>query len=171
MCTVIDANTFAYFCNSHSAMYSDFQPVRDWIENSHCKIVYGGTDYQNHLDNDKKFLGYLMEQGRKGKIERLNKDEVDSVRDVLKGNYTRADFDDHHIVAIVLLSRCKLVCSRDSGLKSLIDICYSSSGSTIIKSQLRIRNLRKPSIYRSRGSAATIRSRTSSDNCGHCCHT
>ena len=170
MCTVIDADTFSYFCNPDSAMYSDFQPVRDWIENSNRKIVYGGMDYRNHLSNHKKFLGYLMEQSRKGKIERLNNYEVDRVTDAIKANYTRADFNDHHIVAIVLLSRCKLVCSRDNGLKNLIDICYSSSGSTIIKSQLRIRNLRKPSIYRGRGSVATIRSRSSS-NCGPCSHT
>ncbi len=171
MCTVIDANTFSYFCNPGSSMYSDFQPVRDWIENSNRKIVYGGTDYQNHLDSDRKFLGYLMEQWRKGKIERLNKNEVDRVRDVLKGNYTRADFDDHHIVAIVLISGCKLVCSRDSGLRKLIDACYSNSGRSTIKRQLRIRNFRKPRIYSGRGSASTLRRRTSSSNCGPCCHT
>jgi len=103
MCTVIDADTFSYFCNPDSAMYSDFQPVRDWIENSNSKIVYGGMDYLNHLSNHKKFLGYLMEQSRKGKIERLNNGEVDRVTDAIKANYTRADFDDHHIVAIVLI--------------------------------------------------------------------
>jgi len=172
MCTVIDADTFSYFCNSDSAMYGDFQPVRDWIENSNCKIVYGGTDYLNHLNKHRKFLGHLTEQGRKGKIEHLNDDEVDCVTDAIKGNYTRADFDDHHIVAIVLISRCKVVCSLDSGLKNLIDECYSSSnGRTTIKRQLRIGSLRKPSIYSGRGSASTLRRRTSSSNCGPCCHT
>ncbi len=171
MCTVIDADTFSYFCNSDSAMYSDFQPVRDWIENSNCKIVYGGMDYQNHLNNHKKFLGYLMEQSRKGKIERLNNSEVDRVTDVLKENYTSTDFDDHHIVAIVLISRCKVVCTRDNGLRNLIDKCYSSSGRHTIKSQLYIMRSRKPSIYRHKGSATAIQSRTSSDNCGPCSHT
>ncbi len=171
MCTVIDANTFSYFCNPDSARYSDFQPVRDWIENSSCKIVYGGTDYENHLKNHQRFLGHLTEQGRKGKIEHLNDDEVDCVTDAIKGNYTRADFDDHHIVAIVLISRCKLVCSRDSGLINLIDACYSSSGRYTIKHQLRIRNFKKPSIYSGRGSATTIRRRTFCDNCGPCSHT
>jgi hypothetical protein len=148
-------------------MYSDFQPVRDWIENNNCKIIYGGTDYKNHLNNHKRFLGHLTEQDRKGKTKHLNDDEVDRVTDTLKGNYTRADFDDHHIVAIVLISRCKIVCSLDIGLKNLIDECYGS-GRTTIKRQLRIGDLRKPKIYRGRGSASTLRRRTSSDNCGPC---
>lgn len=171
MCTVIDADTFSYFCNPDSSMYSDFQPVRDWIENSSCKIVYGGKYYENHLENHHRFLRYLTEQEHKGKTESLDNDEVDRVTDAIKENFTGTGFNDHHIVAIVLISRCKLLCSRDDGLKNLIDICYSSSGSTIIKSQLQIRNLRKPSIYRSRGSVATIRRRTFCDNCGPCSHT
>ncbi len=171
MCTVIDADTFAYFCNKDSELYNDFQPVRDWIENSRCKIVYGGTKYGKHLRDNPRFRSYLAEHEHKGKIKRLCRAEVDSATSIIKGNFSGIDFNDHHIVALVLITRCKLVCSRDNGLKNLIDICYSSSGSTIIKSQLRIRNLRKPSIYRSRGSAATIRSRTSTDNCGPCCHT
>ncbi len=173
MCTVIDADTFSYFCNPDSARYSDFQPVRDWIENSSCKIVYGGTDYGNHLKNHQRFLRHLTEQEHKGKIERLNNYEVDRVTDAIKANYTRADFDDHHIVAIVLISRCKVVCSLDSGLKNLIDECYSysSSGRTTINRQLRIGSLRKPSIYSGGGSASTLRRRTSSDNCGPCYHT
>ena len=170
MCTAIDADTFSYFCNSDSALYSDFQPVRDWIENTNCKIVYGGSDYKNHLDKHRKFLGYLTEQERKGKTEHLDNEEVDRVTDVLKRNYTREDFNDHHIVAIVLVSRCKLVCSIDRGLKNLIDKCYSS-GRTTIKHQLRIMNVRKPHIYSGISSAPTIRSRTSSDNCGPCSHT
>jgi len=157
MCTVIDADTFSYFC--------------DWIETSSCKIVYGGTHYENHLESHRRFRGHLAEQEHKGKTKHLNDDEVDHVTDVLKENYIRADFNDHHIVALVLISRCKLVCSVDNGLRNLIDSCYSSSGHTTIRCQLQIRNLRKPSIYSGRGSAATIRRRTFCDNCGPCSHT
>ena len=171
MCTVIDADTFSYFYNPDSAKYSDFQPVRDWIENSSCKIVHGGTDYANHLDNNQRFLGYLMEQWHKGKTKELCRAEVDRVTSVIRGNFSGINFNDHHIVAIVLLSRCKLVCSIDNGLKNLIDSCYSGSGRATIKRQLQIRKFRKPNIYSGGGSAATIRRRTFSDNCGPCSHT
>ncbi len=171
MCTVIDADTFSYFCNPDSARYSDFQPVRDWIENSSCKIVYGGTDYENHLKNHRRFLKHLTEQERKGKIKKLCRVEVDRATSVIEGSFSGIDFNDHHIVALVLISRCKLVCSIDSGLKNLIDECYSSSGRTTIKRQLRIGDFRKPSIYSGRGSVSTLRRRTSSDNCGPCSHT
>ena len=138
MCTVIDADTFLYFCNPDSEMYRDFQPVRDWIENSSCKIVYGGTDYQNHLDKYRRFLGHLTEQDRKGKTEHLNDDEVDRVTNAIKGDFSGIDFNDHHIVALVLISRCKLVCSIDNGLKNLIDTCYSNGGRATIKRQLEV---------------------------------
>ena len=171
MCTVIDADTFSYFCNSDSEMYSDFQPVRDWIENSSCKIVYGGTDYKNHLDNHKRFLGHLTEQDRKGKTKHLNDAKVDRARELMKEKFSGTDFNDHHIVALVLMSRSKLVCSRDDGLKKLIDSCYNSGGRAIIKRQLGIKNFRKPNMYSGIGSASTLHSRTSSDNCGPCSHT
>ena len=170
MCTVIDADTFSYFCNQDSKKYRDFQPVRDWIENGNRKIVYGGTDYQNHLNNHGKFLGYLTEQDRGGKTERLDDTEVDRVTNAIRTKYTRTDFDDHHIVAIVLISRCKLVCSMDNGLRNLIDECYSNSGRATIEHQLRIGGLRKPSIYSGVGGASTLHRRTSSNNCGPCSH-
>ena len=171
MCVVVDTDTFTYFSNHHSSRHEEFQPVIEWVRNGNSKFVYGGTTYGDQLLRHKGFSDFLQEMWRDGKTSVVNRQEVDQIESVIRQQITGPRYNDHHIVAIVLISRCKLVCSIDSGLRNLIDACYSSSGRSTIKRQLRIRNFRRPSIYSGRGSTATIRRRTFSDNCGPCCHT
>lgn len=171
MCVVVDADTFAYFTNPISSRHKEFQPVVKWVRSSNSKFVYGGKTYGDQLDKYKGFRDFLTRMWQEGKTHKLNHKEVDDIENALARTITGPDYNDHHIVAIVLISRCKLVCSMDSGLRNLINACYSSSGRSTIKRQLRIRNSRKPGIYSGRGSASTLHRRTFSDNCGPCCHT
>ncbi len=171
MCVVVDADTFTYFSNPHSSRHGEFQPVIKWVRDSNSKYVYGGTTYEAQLRKQQDFLSFLTRMYQAGKTVVIDHQKVDQIEQAIRQTITGSSYDDHHIVAIVLISRCKLVCSMDSGLRNLIDACYSNSGRSTIKRQLRIRNFRKPSIYSGRGSASTLRRRTSSSNCGPCCHT
>jgi hypothetical protein len=171
MCVVVDADTFTYFSNPHSSRHGEFQPIIKWVRDSNCKYVYGGTTYTNQLNKHKDFRDFLKTMWQAGKTVDIGRQKVDQTERVIRQTITGPGYNDHHIVAIVLISRCKVVCSLDSGLKNLIDECYSSSGRTTIMRQLGIRKPRKPNIYSGRGSASTLRRRTSSSNCGPCCHT
>lgn len=113
-------------------------PVHDWIFHREGKLVIGGTSYTKELKKLSKYLGPIQELSKINKVIVIDKDAVDSWEKKVKKLEPKKDFDDPHIVAIVEVSGCRVVCTQDRRSdKYLQDKRFYS-------------NSKKPSIYRTK---------------------
>lgn len=142
MCVVIDT------CALHkvfSGTDANFEPIKRWIISGRGKVVIGGAVYSRELKSAARYLRVLNELERIGKVVVLNGDEVDAVEARVRAIEPAQDFDDPHIVAIVEVSRCKIVCTVDT-----------RSDRFLRDARFYVR-ARRPSIYRTAAHAHMIR--------------
>lgn len=113
MCIIIDTNTFASVFLHNSSDHADFKLVYEWIKNGKGKMVYGGSTYKKELSKT-KYIHIFTEFSKQRKTIKIDDREVDTREEIVKSLETDADFDDAHIVAIVGVSNCRLICTKDS---------------------------------------------------------
>lgn len=123
MCIIIDSNTFHCVFDPKNEYSSDFQPVRNWLKQEpKAKLVYGGTKYKQELSKLKKYFQYLVELRKMGRIAQIDDKLVDIEEGHIKKKINESevltkgkkkDFDDPHIIAILIVSGCRLFCSKD----------------------------------------------------------
>lgn len=113
MCIVIDPPVFISLLKIDDAEHEKFKPVFDWVVNGSGKFVTGGSKYKNELKKMSSILVILAELKKKGKIVSIDDGTVDFEVDVVKGIEPAKNFDDPHLVALIRLTNCKLVCTRD----------------------------------------------------------
>jgi predicted nucleic acid-binding protein len=113
MCIIIDTNTWAEVFDASAKEHNEFKPVLDWIagENGIGRIVCGGTTYRNEIP--KKYLRLFKLYNDRRKTIMVNDEDVDAKEAELKAILEHRDFDDPHIVALVFVSGCRLVCTQD----------------------------------------------------------
>ncbi len=114
MCIVIDTNTFASVFNAKSQDHDKFKPVLDWIIGGKGKIVYGGKKYKRELAQAHKYLNLFREFDKANKIALVDDDRVDQQQTELETVIEHRNFDDPHLIAIIIVSGCRLICSTDS---------------------------------------------------------
>lgn len=114
MCIVIDANVFSSIFDGDAADHDEFRPVFNWIENGKGKIVYGGTKYKIELRAATKYLKLFAQLAIAGKTRELDSKAIDRKQEELERKINHRDFDDAHIIAIIIVSHCKLICSKDT---------------------------------------------------------
>lgn len=90
-----------------------FVPVWNWIYLGKGRMIYGGTKYLAELRRMAKFLKIIVELRRKGRLIVLPQEEVDRIANKTKAKVSDAAFDDEHLVAIVVVSSCRVVCTDD----------------------------------------------------------
>jgi hypothetical protein len=73
----------------------------------------GGATYNKELSAVRSIIGLLAELERRGKIVRRANAEVDAEESKVRQIEPSKDFDDPHLVALVRLTGCKLICIRD----------------------------------------------------------
>jgi len=112
MCLVIDANCFGSVFNQTSKRHKNFAPVWRWIYEGRGRMIYGGTKYNKELQ-DCKMLGVVSELSKKRKTVHIANAIVDSIAAALKAKFPEPEFNDEHIVALVIASRCRVVCTDD----------------------------------------------------------
>lgn len=119
MCVIIDTNTLSPVFDKENKEHKQFKPVFDWIYNRKVKIVYGGTDYKRELQKATKFLKLFIEFDKTRKmIVKLSDKKVDEeqkkVQDKIKKLPDNTqDFNDSHLIAIVIVSGCRIICSHN----------------------------------------------------------
>jgi hypothetical protein len=109
MCLVIDANCFGLV---FAKAKNGFTPIRTWIEQGDGCMIYGGTKYNREL-RDGGALPFVAELSRGRKAANVPTDTVDQIAAQLKAKFPESKFNDEHIVALVVASRCCVVCSND----------------------------------------------------------
>ncbi|MEK7396053.1 MAG: hypothetical protein AAB116_03855 [Candidatus Poribacteria bacterium] len=118
MCVIIDMNTLPCIFNPENKDHNEFKSMLDWIDKGKGRIVYGGSDYLSELEKMTRCRRILNDYGRKRKTIKLDNDKVDQEQQKVKKKLEKidpiSDFNDTHIVAITIVSGCRLVCSKNS---------------------------------------------------------
>lgn len=113
MCLVIDMNTVPCVFNRESDHHQDYAPVLDWIINGKGKMVCGGSKYWEEFKKISKYLRFLNQLNKAGKVVKVDDQLVDAKMNELKSLCSHRDFDDPHIAALLIISGCKVLCSED----------------------------------------------------------
>lgn len=113
MCIVIDTNTLAHVFNESSAGHQDFEPVFDWVTTGPGHVVYGGTKYKKELWKAPRYLRIfrLLKDARRAC--EIDQNMVDEEHARLDQKTQGTDCNDQHIIAIFVVSGCRLFCSHD----------------------------------------------------------
>ncbi|MDD2918501.1 hypothetical protein [Rhodoferax sp.] len=115
MCIIIDTNTLSKVFKTTDKKHSEFKPVLDWIKDGNGKIIVGGTTFNNEILVKVQWFVKAYQLLRQcGKVVEIDMRKVDKQEAWLKKQITDDDFDDPHIVALIGISGCKLVCTGDA---------------------------------------------------------
>jgi len=113
MAIILDTNCFANVFSKNTAKHEEYKPVLDWVVKGKGLFVYGGTQYIEELRTCAKYLPLFRELRLVGKVLVLDKEKVDQRQEVIAEQIPDDEFDDKHLSAIVIESKCKLICSDD----------------------------------------------------------
>jgi predicted nucleic acid-binding protein len=117
MCIIIDTNVFSRVFNPSNSDHLEFSPVLDWILNKEGKLVAGGKKYHNEIFGKfSKYTKLLSQMKKARKIYFHNSDIVDAKEKEFKGLFTAEDYDDEHILALLSITKCRILCTKDEGL-------------------------------------------------------
>jgi hypothetical protein len=121
MCIVIDMNAFSCVFNETNENHENYSPVKEWILNGKGKIVVGGSSYLKELGKLGKYRKFFIELRKAVKVIVVEDEKsIDELEAELKVKFSHKDFDDPHIVALLIVSGCRVVCSDDSRAYSFI---------------------------------------------------
>ena len=76
-------------------------------------VVYGGTRYKEELKRAQKYHRLFNEFRNARKIIEIDQTAVDDKEEEIAKRPQNAGFNDAHIVAILAVSGCRLLCSDD----------------------------------------------------------
>jgi hypothetical protein len=115
MCIIIDTVCFSKVFDPTNAEHDRFQPVFSWVMDGDGSIIYGGTKYRSEIsERIKKFGRLLVDLERKRRLIKLDDSLVDAEVVRLKKLEPDEEFNDPHIVAMVVVSKCCVVCTDDT---------------------------------------------------------
>jgi hypothetical protein len=112
MCLVIDTCCLGMVFDGDNKNHSGFEPVVQWMSGK-GRMIYGGSKYGIELRRVKNVLGVVAELSRQRKTIHIADAMVDRIATDLKARFPEPEFDDEHIVALVIASRCRVVCTND----------------------------------------------------------
>ena len=113
MCIILDINILSSVFSQAAMKHREFEPVLKWITEGHGRVVYGGTKYKKELGKT-PYLKIFSLLNIYNRAIPLNDEEVDKEQQYVESLENDPDFDDPHIIAMVRVSGCKLLCSNDT---------------------------------------------------------
>lgn len=113
MCIVIDLNVFAPVFNPQHLEHSEYIHVNHWITKGKGFIVFGGTHYLKELKAISRYLSFITELSRRGRVRKLVDELVDKEEQQVEALLKGSACDDCHLIAILRTSGCRLICSND----------------------------------------------------------
>lgn len=114
MCLVIDMNTIPNVFNPSLESHDKYKPVLDWVITGKGKMVCGGTKYWEEFKLISKYIRFFNQLNKAGKVVKIDDNAVDEKMNELMSLCSDADFDDPHIVALLVVSGCKVISSEDA---------------------------------------------------------
>lgn len=113
MAVIIDTNCFANVFNRKSVNHNEYRPVLDWVVKGKGLIIYGGTKYIQELKKAPKYLPIMRLLREVNKVLIGNLENIDRLQAEIEAKRVDEDFDDPHLPAIVIDTKCRLICSED----------------------------------------------------------
>jgi hypothetical protein len=113
MCIVIDTNTLGCVFDEQNREHHEFLPVRRWVTQGPGVVVFGGTAYVRELCKATNYLRIVLELKKAGRAVRIEDNAVDAQEEVIRESTSASKCDDPHVIALVGVSRCPVLCSRD----------------------------------------------------------
>jgi hypothetical protein len=113
MCIVIDTDTLSRVFNNSNKEHPEFIPVYNWIIKGKGKMAIGGSKYDIELEAVTSLTKLIVELSKANKVRIVDSDLVDRKEKELKVKVVHKDFDDPHIVAIVIVSGIHLICTHE----------------------------------------------------------
>lgn len=140
MCFILDSNSFSKFFNPECDDFIEFKPLHSWLfQTSGVKLIIGGSQYKRELSKLSRYHKYLIELGKARKIANISDEVVDEETTAVKSKESDPDFDDPHMVALIIVSGCKIFASHDKRADKFIK-----------KRKLYPKGTSRPSIYRNK---------------------
>jgi hypothetical protein len=146
MCIIIDSCCFSSVFNSSNSDHNEFRPVLQWIVVGKGKLVYGGSKYREELRRASRYLFFFGQLTRAGKAVKIPSNIVDEIEVGVKAQECNPNFNDQHIVAIVIASKCRLICTKEE-----------ASVPFFKDSRFYPRGFRRPRIYKSSSNTSLLR--------------
>ena len=108
---IVDANRFDRFFSEN-----DFEVARRWIHEGPGRLVIGGTKYHAELAARPPILNLVLQLDKARRVTKANDEAVDRKTNELIGA-GKIKSNDQHIVALVIVSGCQIVCTDDKKLR------------------------------------------------------
>jgi predicted nucleic acid-binding protein len=122
---IIDTNCFANVFTKTSVEHAEFEPVLEWIIYGKGMVVYGGTKYKEELKKSGKYLTIFRYLREVGKVILGSDENIDAYDESIKTKNIPKEFNDTHLTAIVIETKCRIICSKDtSSVKYVTDKQY-----------------------------------------------
>jgi len=113
MCIIVDTSALSPVFNQKDVKHARFRSVLQWIVQGRGKLVYGGSRYRNELRQAGRYFRLFAELKRNRKVIEVKDVDVDKAEQRAIDSVNDTKFDDPHLVGIVVVSGCKLVCTDD----------------------------------------------------------
>ena len=157
MCLVLDTNAFSAFFDSNNTQHKNYKPAFDWVLYGKGMLVYGGSKYKKEMKCAHKYIRFFASLDRAGKLVRVCDKNIDNYEKSLIEIEPNKDFDDPHLVAIVLESKCNIICTNDKRAIPYLKNSMFYKGKT-----------KKPRIYQSARNISLLSEKYIADICMPC---
>jgi len=114
MCIIVDPPTYISIFKKSDPDYDNFKPVLTWVLNGNGKFVMGGSEFRKQLGKLYSILSFITQLRKIGKIIVFEDALIDKELLTVKEMERSAEFDDPHLVALVRVSGCRLICVKDN---------------------------------------------------------
>lgn len=111
MCILVDTCVLPAVFSPSAANHAQFKPVHDWIFKGKGKLVYGGSKFKEDLPQ--KYNGIIIELRKQNRVFEAPCKVVDKLAKEVSSQAGK-DCDDQHIIAIIISSGCRLLCTADT---------------------------------------------------------
>jgi len=112
---VVDTDNLSKVFDKNNKEHGEYEPLhKSIIEQRRSVIMYGGTKYTNELKRARKFLKLFGELRKIGMALMLDAQSIDNEERRIIRLANDHKFNDHHIIAIVVIGRCNIICSSDT---------------------------------------------------------
>jgi|SRR5579872_2883589 len=112
MCALIDSCVLSKVFNRNDAEHKPFKAISRWISEGAGAIVYGGSTYAKQLGTG-RYLELFSKLRAAGRAFPVDGNAVDKRERLLKKMIPDKNFDDPHLIAIIGLSKCCILCTTD----------------------------------------------------------
>jgi predicted nucleic acid-binding protein len=133
---IIDANTWASVFSTLSSDHAQFQKVRDGIVLKKLTLAWGGSIYRSELQRCIKYLNLHNELTKGSRAKQFLDTDVDTRAVIVSAAESDPDFDDAHIIALQIVSKAPVICTKDARAHKFIK-----------KAVLYPKKHKRPSIY------------------------